>query len=203
MALSPENEALFNFLASKKETRNELLKKAIDAGYKDHSAIRAQEEIEFAQAPIREELETLKKKLHEREQADTWGQQRNSVRGGKFKFNEEKIAALEERMRSPDSPSFPQLDSHGRTAYQQAAEYFAQLDSPIGASTVPMLDMGGFPVTGQGDAEPWRADMLSDDPAVNPLKMSKKKRKLKARANWKAASNEYMEQLGARQGTRF
>lgn len=201
MALSPENEALFNHLASKKEARAKLIKIAEETGFTEHSAIRGRQEVEAIIAPFKEEIEDLKKAAHAREQADTWGRQRNSVRGGRFRFDDEKIAKLEERMKDPDAPHFPQTNSKGETAYQQAAEYFAQLDSPISPSTVPMLDMGGFPVTGNQDTEPWRKDLLSDDPNINPLKMPKKKRRLKAREAWKRASSEYMEKLAANTGT--
>lgn len=196
MPLTTEDEKLFLHLASQPKSRAKLIQEAVDTGFKEHPAIRGRTEIEEVLSPLHEEIKELKTKINQQQQNDTWVRQRNSLRGGPFKFDDEKIKRLEERMKDPDAPVFPEVDSHGVTAYQNAAKYFQALDSPISPSSVPMLDMGGVPVGGS-DAEPWRKDMESDDPKINPLKMTRKARKLKARRAWQEASKEYFDKLAS------
>ena len=200
MPLTPQDEKLFHHLASNPKSREKLLKEAESTGFKEHPAIQGRLEIESVIEPFREEIKGLKEKLIQKEQNDTWAQQRNSLRSGPFRFDDDKIKRLEERMRDPDAPSFPQVDSHGITAYQNAAKYFANLDSPLTPNAPPVaLDMGGMPVGGS-DAEPWRKELESTDKNVNPLMMNRKQRKLKARRAWADASKEYMEKLAGNTG---
>jgi hypothetical protein len=203
MALRPEDISAFEVLANDPEDRKilvERLKRHPDnPAVKNHPALKSREEVETYLAPLHEKIKGLEEQVHKQQQSDTWLRQRNSLRGGPFKFDDDKIKRLEERMKDPDAPVFPEIDSHGRTAYQNAATYFQQLDTPLAPSSVPMLDMGGMPVGG-GDAEPWRKDLESTDKNVNPLMMSRKQRKLKARRAWTEASKDYMEKLSGNTG---
>lgn len=195
MALTAADEKAFSLIANDPELRAAMLEGLKKKGFTDHPAVK--EHIDFESRldshlkPIRDENAELKKRLEARERTETAVRQRDSVRKGPFGFNDEKISRLEERMRSADAPVFSELDSHGRTAYQQAALYFQHQDSPVSSSTFPVLDFAG-PSQKQ---ESWREMLTDPDPTKNPLKMNRRERRRIGDKLWEEAKTDVMATL--------
>lgn len=195
MPLTDVDLKAFTFAANNPKLRQKLLEGLKEEGYTDHPLIRENDDfnqrLESKIKPILEENAELKKRLDAREKEETWTRQRESVKKAPFKFNEDKIKKLEERMASKDAPSFPEFDSQGRTAYQNAALYFQHQDTPIGASTFPVLDFAGPSKT----QESWRELLNETDKSKNPIYMNRRERRRLGDKLWEEAKAEKLADL--------
>jgi hypothetical protein len=195
MPLQDVDLKAFTFIANNPKLRQKMIENLKEEGYTDHPLIRENDDferrLESHIKPIKEENTELKKRLDEQERDRIWSKQRDSVRKGPFGFNDDKIKKLEERMTSKDAPQFPELDSQGRTAYQQAAMYFAHQDSPVSESTFPVLDFAGP----SKKAETWRDLMNGSDKSKNPLNMNRRERRRLGDELWRQARDEQLADL--------
>jgi len=190
MPLSAADEKLFNVLANDPEDRDFLLERARKhKEVEDHPAIKAKLDTERQQKPLLEEINNLKKEIETFKKTDFYERERSSLRAGPYRFDDEKIARLEERMTNDkDGPAFK--------SYRQAAEYYRKMDSPTGPSTASLMPFGAIQSTAETPGQKWRDDMNESDPHKNPLKMSPRERKLYVRKLAKEASDEFKQNIG-------
>ena len=185
--MTQQDEELFWTLANDAKTRKDMLLNAAKLGYKDHPSVKSEleteERLKAYVAPYKEQIDELKARLDSRELESKMERQRESVR--RMGMSPANVEKLEERMHAKGVPLFADTDQKGRTAMQQAAIYFSNEDSPVAASTAPMMDFAMSGVNTQ--AEDWREDMLSPDPKVNPRLMDRRARKVYNDKKWDAA----------------
>lgn len=192
MALTPSDEKAFTIIANNPKLRAAMLEGLKEAGFVDHPAVK--EHIDFEARlgtylkPLEEKNAELQKRWDAREREETYNRQRDSVRKGPFGFNGDKISKLEERMRSKDAPQFAEVDSSGRTAYQQAAMYFQHQDSPVSDSTFPVMDFAGP----SRKTETWRESLNESDKSKNPLYMNRRERRRLGDKLWEEAKNDFV-----------
>jgi hypothetical protein len=196
MPLTKNDEEAFSFIANNPKLRATMLEGLEKEGFKNHPAVKEnidfKERLEHHLKPIRDENEELKKEVKQIKNSEIYGRQRDSVRKAPFNFSDAKIAKLEERMGGKYAPQFVDFDDERKlTAYQAAALHFQREDSPVSASTFPVMDFAGP----SQKAESWRESLTESDKSKNPLHMSRRERRRLGDKLWEEAKNDYMANL--------
>lgn len=178
MPLNEQDERLLALLANDPAARRELVKHGARL-MPDHPVVRqeasAESRFEDIAKPLKEEIETLKKKLLEKTNTDEIQSRRASVKGPPFFFTDEQVAELEARMVK---------DQNMYGSYVEAARYYQYQDMPTHPTSVP----GGVTPFGRRTTAEnnWRNRIKNPKDDI----WDKNKRKEIMRKEWEEGSRE-------------